>query len=113
MASSIPSTDAFTESFPIQPNKVPGQPTYDSLTCLSNEVKLNAASVPSNHGGGSHGYLVTVVMSATTTMYDMTVAPGQPFTIPAYPGAQPIISPAATATQLNQSIQQHMEYLRE
>jgi hypothetical protein len=109
MASSVPSTDAFCESFPIQPTKVPGQPTYDSLTRLRNELKQNAASIPSNRGGGSHGYLGTV-MSAT--MYD-TVAPNQPFTLAAYPGAQPLLAAATTTAQINESVRQHSEHLRE
>ena len=109
MASSVPSTDAFIESFPLQPAKVTGQPTYDSLTRLRNELKQNAATVPSNRGGAAHGYLGAVMSS---TMYE-TVAPGHPFTIANYPGAQPIIPDPSTAAVLTQIVRQHAEDLRE
>jgi hypothetical protein len=45
-------------------------------------------------------------------MYD-TVAPGQPFTISNYPGAQPLIPAGTTAANLSQIIRQHTEDLRE
>ena len=109
MASSVPSTDAFTDSFPLQPSKISGQPTYSSLTSLRNELKQNAASVPSNRGGAAHGYLGTIMSS---TMYD-TVAPGQPFTIANYPGAQPTIPIGTTAATLAEIVRQHTEDLRE
>jgi hypothetical protein len=47
----------------------------------------------------------------SATMYD-TVAPGQPFSLAAYPGAQPIIAAAATGTQTNKAVRQHLEHLR-
>jgi hypothetical protein len=100
MTSSVPSTKDFIESFPLQPGKVTGQPTYNTLTCLRDKLKQNAAAVPSNRGGGTHGYL-GIVMSAT--MYD-TVAPGQPFTIVNYPGPQPVLPAAATGPQISQGV---------
>jgi hypothetical protein len=109
MTSSVPSTEAFIESFPLQPGKVSGQPTYATLTHLRDELKQNAAAVPSNRGGGAHGYL-GLVMSAT--MYD-TVAPGEPFTIVNYPGPQPILPATATGAQISQTVRQHTEELRE
>jgi hypothetical protein len=99
MTSSIPSTEDFIESFPLQPGKVTGQPAYNTLTRLRDELKQNAAAVPSNHGGGAHDYL-GVVMSAT--MYE-TVAPGQPFTIVNYPGPQPVFRTHATEADINQA----------
>jgi hypothetical protein len=45
-------------------------------------------------------------------MYDTVTPAGQPFTIAAYPGDQPIIPITATAAQLNQTVQLHMENLR-
>jgi hypothetical protein len=109
MTSSVPSTDHFLESFPIQAGKIIGQPTYDTLTHLRDELKQNAAAVPSNRGGGAHGYL-GIVMSAS--MYD-TVAPGQPFTIVNYPGPQPDLTNATTQAQISEAVRQHSEDLRE
>jgi hypothetical protein len=109
MTSSVPSTDAFIESFPTLPSKIVGQPDYASLTLLRNELKQNAASVPSNRGGGIHGYLGTVMSAA---MYD-TIAPGTPFTIPAYPGPQPIMVQGDTAAVIGATIRMHQENLRE
>jgi hypothetical protein len=109
MTSSVPSTEHFLESFPIQAGKIVGQPTYATLTDLRDELKQNAAAVPSNRGGGAHGYL-GIVMSAS--MYD-TVAPGQPFIIVNYPGPQPNLANDTTAAQISESVRQHTEGLRE
>ena len=109
MTSSVPSTVDFLGSFPIQPVKITGLPTYNTLTLLRNKLQQNSATVPCNRGGGSNGYLGTI-MSAT--MYD-TVAPGQPFTIPLYPGAQPNVPQGSTAANLNEAVRIHKEELRE
>jgi hypothetical protein len=110
MTSSVPTTEHFLESFPIQAGKIIGQPTYNTLTNLRDALKQNAAAVPSNRGGGAHGYL-GLVMSAL--MYD-TVAPGQPFTIVNYPGPQPVIPvPPGTTAQISKAVRQHSEDLRE
>ena len=110
MTSSVPSTDHFLESFPIQAGKIIGQPTYDTCSHLRDELKQNAAAVPSNRGGGAHGYL-GIVMSAS--MYD-TVAPRQPFTIVVnYPGPQPDLTNAMTQAQISEAVRQHSEDLRE
>ena len=109
MTSSVPSTVDFIGSFPIQSIKITGIPTYATLTLLRNELQQNAATIPSNRGGGCNGYLGTIMSGP---MYE-TIAPGQPFTIPAYPGAQPNFAAAATATQISQAVRQHNEELRE
>ena len=44
--------------------KIHGEPTYDTLQRLHNELKSNAASVPSSLGGGAHGHLGLVVSPA-------------------------------------------------
>jgi hypothetical protein len=97
MTSSVPTTDDFIDSFPIQPAKITGQPDYASLTALRNELKQNAASIPCDHGGGAHGYLGVTV---SALLYE-TIALGNPFTIPAYSDAQPIIPHAATGAQIS------------
>jgi hypothetical protein len=109
MTSSVPSTVDFIGSFPIQPIKITGMPTYATLTLLRNELQQNAATIPSNRGGGSNGYLGTIMSGP---MYD-TVAPGQPYTIPAYPGAQPTVPAGATGPQISEAVRLHNESLRE
>ena len=37
--------------------KVNTSPTYESLKKIKNELKANAATVPSDLGGGGHGHL--------------------------------------------------------
>ena len=109
MTSSVPSTVDFIGSFPIQPMKITGMPTYATLTLLRNELQQNAATIPSNRGGGSNGYLGTIMSGP---MYD-TIAPGQPYTIPAYPGAQPTVIAGATGPQISEAVRLHNESLRE
>ena len=109
MSPSVPSTVDFIGSFPIQPVKITGIPTYATLTLLRNELQQNAATIPSNRGGGGNGYLGTIMSGP---MYE-TIAPGQPFTIPAYPGAQPTVAGTATGPQINEAVRLHGESLRE
>jgi hypothetical protein len=109
MTSSVPSTVDFIGSFPIQPIKITGIPTYATLTLLRNELQQNAATIPSNRGGGANGYLGTIMSGP---MYE-TIAPGQPFTIPVYPGAQPNVAAATTAAQISEAVRMHNESLRE
>ena len=84
-------------------------PTYATLTLLRNELQQNAATIPSNRGGGSNGYLGTIMSGP---MYE-TIAPGQPYTIPAYPGAQPTVPASATGPQISEAVRLHNESLRE
>jgi hypothetical protein len=37
--------------------KIHGEPTYESLKSMTNQLKANACSVTSDLGGGSHGHL--------------------------------------------------------
>jgi hypothetical protein len=45
-------------------------------------------------------------------MYE-TVSPGQPFTLAAYPGAQPLLAATTTTAQINEAVRQHSEHLCE
>ena len=38
-------------------SKICGQPDYEGLKTLKNEIKANLASVTSDLGGGAHGHL--------------------------------------------------------
>ena len=71
--------------------KISGQPTYETLLVLSNEVRANAASVPSTLGGGLYGHL-------GLTMSDIryaTLANSAPWITPGNPG---VFAPPAGAT---------------
>jgi hypothetical protein len=109
MASSVPSPESFIESFPNSIPKIEGTPNFESLSNLRHLIKANAATVPSNNGGGQHGYLGI----ATSAAIYQTISPA-PFTIPPNPGPQPII-PAGnpTAAQISHTIRVHTESLRE
>ena len=41
--------------------KIHGEPTFDSIKTLHNELKTNSQTVPSNLGGGTHGHLGLVL----------------------------------------------------
>ena len=68
--------------------RVHGQPHYESLKILLDELKANASSVPSTLGGGAYGHLGLLL---TATRY-ATLSP-TPFTVPNNPG--PFAPPAA------------------
>ena len=42
-------------------DKIAGEPSYDTLKTLHNQLKANAASVPSILGGGANGHLGLVI----------------------------------------------------
>lgn len=64
-----------------------GEPTYDTLKILLNQLKANARSVWTTLGGGNHGYLDLVL---SPQQYDI-LAPGMPFVRLAHPG--PLVIP--------------------
>ena len=63
------------------PVRIEGEPTFEQLTQLYENVKINAQAVPSTLGGGRHGHLGLVV---TPTQYQMLSL--VPFHRPANPG---------------------------
>ena len=44
--------------------KAHGEPTYEKLKAIKNELKSNACSVASDLGGGTHGHLGLVLTAA-------------------------------------------------
>jgi hypothetical protein len=109
MASSVPSPESFIESFPNSIPKLEGTPDFESLSTIRHLIKANAATVPSNNGGGQHGYLG---ISTSSAIY-ATISPTA-FTIPPNPGPQPILPAGnATAAQISHAIRVHTESLRE
>ena len=86
--------------------KIHGEPTYDSIKRLHNEVKANAASVPSTLGGGVFGHLGLVL---TPNQYAMVS--NAPFNRPNHPG-QCIIPQNSTQAQIQAIRDTHTEQLR-
>ena len=72
-----------------------GEPTYETLHHIKNELKANASSVPTTLGGVYHGYLGMILTPAEY----FRIAPTDPFTCPPNPGV-PIPNPADMAAQI-------------
>ena len=87
--------------------KQPGLPTYKTLAEVHLKLKANAASIPSEIGGGAHGLLGLILPPAPYTLLTNV-----PFTAPVNPGALPIIPDAATQYQISKQVQQHTKQLR-
>ena len=73
--------------------KISGQPNYELLKSIKDELKANAASVASNLGGGANGHLGLVLtdveyLTVSPTAYIRPAHPG-PLVIPAGPPAIP------------------------
>ncbi len=106
MASSVPSPESFIESFPNSIPKIEGTPDFESLSTIRHLIKANAATVPSNNGGGQHGYLG---ISTSSAIY-ATISPTA-FTIPPNPGPQPILPAGnATAAQISHAIKTNQKH---
>ena len=63
------------------PTPICGEPTYESLKLLHNEIKINAQSIPTQLGGGNNGHLGLVLTVSdyqlvTPVMYFRPVNPG-------------------------------------
>ena len=66
-----------------------GEPDFETILKLKNEVKANAQSVPTTLGGGNHGLLGLVINPVEYALVSNT-----PFTSEPYPGA--LTFPAGT-----------------
>ena len=108
MTSSIPSVEDFTNAFPTQVTPIVGKPTYATLKTLKDQLKANAASVPTTLGGGNHGYLGLVLSPATYA----TISPAA-FIKPAYPGQHPAIPGGTSAANTSAIIRRHTEDTRQ
>ena len=58
--------------------KIPGEPTYETLHHLKNELKANESYVPTTFGGGNNGYLEVILTPADYHR----IASANPFTRP-------------------------------
>ena len=108
MASTAPTVEAIKAGFPHPsvPRK-PGEPTYESIHAVHALLKANAASVPSELGGGVHGLLGLTLANTT-----YTPLAGQAFTRPANPGLSPTIPARSTGETVRRIERQHREVLR-
>ena len=78
---SITTVEKYIETFPIPTlTRIVGQPTYEQVKELNEELNANAASIVTTRGGGAHGYLAitvspTIYATLTSTAF---VAPTMP-----------------------------------
>ena len=67
MSSSVPRVEDITNAFPTPITTITGAPNYERLKTLKDQLKANAASIPTTLGGGNHGYLGLILSSAAYT----------------------------------------------
>ena len=70
--------------------KIHGEPTYETLKTVKNELKSNACSVTTDLGGGAHGHLGLVLNNAEYATISAT-----PYVRPAHPGTLTITNGTA------------------
>ena len=87
--------------------KIHGKPVYDTLRLLADEVKANAAAVPTTLGGGSYGHLGLVLSAARYAALPLSA----PWVTPVNPGN--FTSPAgATGPQIEAARDMYRQRLR-
>ena len=86
--------------------KIHGEPTFDSIKTLHNELKTNSQTVPSNLGGGTHGHLGLVLNHQQYALLS-----DAPFIALVHPGIL-VIPPGTTQHMTNTLKEQHAETLR-
>ena len=85
--------------------KIHGEPTFDSIKKLHNEMKSNSQSVQSSLGGGQYGHLGLVL-----NVQQYGLLSNAPFIRPAHPGA--LVIPPNTTNHMSQTLrEQHAETL--
>ena len=108
MASAVPTVEAIKEGFPhLSIPRHPGEPSYESIYKVHSLLKANAASIPSDLGGGTHGLLGLTLSQAVYTQ-----VAGMAFTRPANPGNTPTIPGGSTGEQTRTIERAHREALR-
>jgi hypothetical protein len=89
------SVESLIECFPTPMTRVRGVPTFDDVYRTKQELQSNSASVQSNLGGGSHGYLGIIINNPN--QYGLIAHNGanppvaHVFTVPTYPGAHAVM----------------------
>ena len=108
MTSSVPSVEDITNAFPTPITKITGEPNYESLKNLKDQLKANAASIPTTLGGGNHGYLSLILSSAAYT----TIAANQ-FIEPVYRRQHPNVPAGTNAANTSTIVRRHTEDLHQ
>ena len=108
MTTAVPSVEDVTNAFPTAVTKITGEPNYESLKNLKDELKANAASIPTTLGGGTHGYLGLILSPAAYA----TIAATQ-FIEPIYPGQHPNVPAGTSAANTSTIVRRHTEDLRQ
>ena len=108
MTTAVPSVEDVTNAFPTAVTKITGEPNYASLKNLKDELKANAASIPTTLGGGTHGYLGLILSPAAYA----TIAATQ-FIEPIYPGQHPNVPAGTSAANTSTIVRRHTEDLRQ
>ena len=98
MTMTINKVDDFLEAFPNKVIKHTGRPDYETLNNIKTALKRNFATVPCTLGGGTPGYLATVLTAAKYAM--ATPNNTLPFVDPLFPGAAAVIPPNSTGPQI-------------
>ena len=90
--------------------KIHGEPTYETLKAMKNQLKSNACSVTSDLGGGAHGHLGLLL---TPTEYAITSP--TPYVRPVHPGVLTIVQGTAhhEATRLRAEHKESIRFFRE
>ena len=83
----ITTVEKYIKTFPITTlTRIGGQPTYEQIKEINEELNANAASIVTSRGGGAHGHLAMTVSPATYATLSAT-----PFVAPKMP---PAVNPA-------------------
>ena len=72
-----------------------GEPDYEAIKSVHDQLKANAASIPSELGGGKHGLLGLIMSDATYLLMA-----NSSFRFPPNPGLLPTIPTGSTAQRL-------------
>ena len=89
-------------------DRQPGLPSYNTINSVHTLLKTNAASVPSQLGGGQHGLLGLVLNNEI--FQKLT---GTDFIKPSNPGTVATIPTGSTGPQIDNLVRNHKEQLRE
>ena len=98
MTTTINKVNNFLEAFPNKVIKHTRRPDYEILNNIKTALKRNFATVPCTLGGGTHGYLGTVLTAAEYATATPINTP--PFVNPLLPGTATVIPPNSTGPQI-------------
>ena len=85
--------------------RIHGEPTYEALKLIKNELKSNAAAVTSDLGGGRHGHLGLVLTPA-----EYAIVTHVPYVRPVHPGVL-VIPPGTTQHETTRLRNEHKSLL--